>query len=218
MKRIPAPSRLTKLSSFTLVELLVVMGIIAILAAVTLNIGSVALNAAKRAKAANMATQIQTACLNYYTEYSVYPVPTQGTPADVSYGTNDANDWEPLTYALCGNINVANPAATVTSTVANTRAIAFLNLKASDADANGVPVNPISPSSVAGPYFNIAINSSYSGVLGVGTSAVQNMPNFTTTAGSWAAGGGSSTAGIAVWANCNPNASTTNQAFWVHTY
>ena len=178
MKRSLSPSRLSRLSSFTLLELLVVMGIIAVLAGVLLSTINGAIRAAQRAKAANMAANIQTAAMGYYTEYSVYPVPST-TTNDVYYSTNDVTDWKNLTWALCGNINPASVTTTVTPTVANTRGIAFLNVNRSDVDANGVPLNPISPTGSTS-YFNITINSSYSGILG--TNSPSNvMPNFSGT-------------------------------------
>ena len=67
--------------SFTLVELLVVIAIIAVLAGIILSAGNTVVNLAKRAKAQNMANQLQTATQAYFTEYSVYPVPT-GVTAD----------------------------------------------------------------------------------------------------------------------------------------
>jgi prepilin-type N-terminal cleavage/methylation domain-containing protein len=152
MKRSFICLRSTRLASFTLVELLVVVTIIAVLAAVTLDVGTTVFRAAKRASASNLASQIQTAATAYYTEYSVYPIPSTATAGQDFYaGASDVSDWENITYALCGNINPYTGAAVTTATVSNTRAIAFLTLKKSDVDANGVPLNPIYPTG-AGPY------------------------------------------------------------------
>src|SRR5579871_2354995 len=103
---------------FTLVELLVVMGIIAILAGVAIAGMTSAIRFAKRTKATTMANQISTAVQNYYTEYGVYPTAdaTGGTAQDDYYDVNDnsGNTWAPLIYALCGNINPYSPAAAPT--------------------------------------------------------------------------------------------------------
>src|SRR5450755_4589888 len=80
MKQLPSRSRLPKLSGFTLIELLVVIAIIAILVAALIVGSGVAIRSAKRAQAATTANSIQTAALAYYTEYSVYPVPTSPAP------------------------------------------------------------------------------------------------------------------------------------------
>ncbi len=213
----------SKASAFTLVELLVVMGIIAILAATTLSIGGVVINAAKRAKAANTATQIQTACMGYYTEYSVYPVPS-GTTGDYGIADTDQTGWKNLIVALSGNIDPSNPSAGpggATSTVTNTRAIAFLSLKASDLSGDA-PLNPLPPNTTQ-LYFNIAMDNDYDGILGTGSttqpSPLSGLPNFTSARmGTDPTTDGSSTAGIAVWANCNGNATTKNPGFWVRTY
>jgi type IV pilus assembly protein PilA len=217
MKKIPRNSCLSKLNSFTLVELLVVIGIIAILAAVLLSTVGGILNKAKLAKAQNTATQIQTAALAYYNEYSVYPV-TSGITTDVliTDASASASAWGNLIEALCGNTSPYSPTTTVSPNIPNTRAIAFLNLKASDVDANNAPLNSLAPSS-ANPYFNIVINSSYSGVMG--TNAPTNvMPNFSTATTSSLPLTGTSTAGVAVWANCNGTTARTNPAFFAHTY
>lgn len=227
MKKTLSLRRLFRLSGFTLVELLVVIGIIAILAGVLLSVFPTVIKAAKRAKAANMATQIQTACLGYFTEYSVYPVPstvaagTDWTIADSS--STDGSNWGNLICVLCGNIHPSSPATPFTpTTITNTRNIAFLNLKASDVGSSGsgqdAPLNPLPSSTTANIYFNIAMNSSYSGVLGT-TSPSTVMPNFGTSSGSTTTTtGGTSTAGVAVWANCNGSTTLNNPAFWVHTY
>lgn len=210
--------------AFTLVELLVVIAIIAILAAATLSVGSLMIREAKKAKAANTATQIQTAALGYYTEYSVYPVPS-GTTTDykITDATGSAASWQSLIYCLSGNVHPSTALSTPTpaTVITNSRGIAFLSLKSTDVDANDGPLNPlpyISGTTTNNYYFNIAIDSDYDGVLGVGNSAVTTMPNFGSTFS--ATGGGSSTAGVAVWANCNgSSASTTQLSQWyVHTY
>jgi len=222
MKKSLARPGSSKLSGFTLVELLVVMAIIAILASVILFGGGGAIRAAKRAKAANMATQLQTAALGYYTEYSIYPDDTTAFPAGTDYviKDNDAANWKNLLVALCGNINPATGVA-ATSTVSNTRGIPFLSLKTTEVDANVGPLNPLPPDTTH-LYFNIAIDNDYNGVLGIAaSSAVTTMPNFGTgTMTSLTLSGGSSTAGIAVWANCTtkPDNTSCNSSWWVHTY
>jgi prepilin-type N-terminal cleavage/methylation domain-containing protein len=237
MKRSPARPRFFKLSGFTLIELLVVIAIIAILAAVTLGAGGAVLKSAKRAQAANMATQIQTATLAYYTEYSVYPQDTTAFTSGSDYtigdsSTTDATNWQNLLIALCGNINPNNVSGGVIASptiTTNTRNIPFLSLRQSDLSslsAKAAPANPIPVGTTSALYFNIAVNSSYSGVLGTGgTTGISNMPNFATgTTTSLTVTGGSSTVGVAVWANCTgitaPASGTMscNANFWVHTY
>lgn len=177
-----------------------------------------AIKAAERAKAANMGTQIQTACLNYYTEYSVYPVPS-GTTTDYTIAdtSSAATTWGTLIDVLCGNNSPSTGLATTPSTITNSRGIPFLSLKASDVDTHDAPLNPLPTGTEI--YFNIAFDSDYDGVLGVSPSAVTTMPNFATgTQTSLTLSGGHSTAGVAVWANCNGSTSTTNANYWVHTY
>jgi prepilin-type N-terminal cleavage/methylation domain-containing protein len=201
----------SKYSSFTLVELLVVMGIIAILASVLFAVGSSSIAAAKRVQAANLANQINTAILGYYTEYSVYPIPSTAT-TDSAAGalclSNDPTDWMPLTYALAGGINPANPTAALTgTTVSNTRAISYLTLKKNDVDpTTGVPVNPSFPNNSNGNnYFNVAMDANYDNLI-----TVANTTNGTLNV--------VIAQGSAVWANCNTTATSTNSAFWVKTY
>jgi prepilin-type N-terminal cleavage/methylation domain-containing protein len=223
-----ARSRLSKLSSFTLVELLVVIGIIAILAAVLMSAGNMAIKAALRAKAANTATQIQTACLNYYTEYSVYPVGSATTDGGAQIGdtASSATSWGNLIEALSGNIKPSTGLAATQTAITNSRGIAFLSLRAADVDSSDAPKNPLpaGTGSSSEIYFNIAMDADYDGVLGA-TPSTAVLPNFASgTTTSLTVTGGSSTAGVAVWANCTgtiapaSGSMSCNANWWVHTY
>jgi prepilin-type N-terminal cleavage/methylation domain-containing protein len=208
---------------FTLVELLVVMGIIAILAAILTPAINSALRAAKRSKAGTIASQIQTAATAYYTEYGVYPVPTTAMPStDVLIPDTDNANWSAVLYALCGNMNPYDNSTTApTGAPTNTHAVSFLGLKNSDVDTKNGPLNPLPPDATH-LYFNMAIDGDYSGVIGNTGSAVNGeMPNFTkSTSSSVDLTTGSTTAGVAVWANCTtmPSSPSGNANFWVHTY
>jgi len=74
MKQSPFRSRSSKLSSFTLVELLVVIAIIAILAALTLTAGSGVMAKASRSRAAAEIQGLSTALEGYKTDNGVYPL------------------------------------------------------------------------------------------------------------------------------------------------
>ncbi len=217
MKRLKSRSRLAKLHSFTLVELLVVMGIIAILASVLVVSAGSIIRQAKRAKFNATATSIQTSVLNYYTEYSVYPVPPNTTTDFLIDDTDSAGNWKNLILCLSGNINPLTGASDTSSTITNSRAIAFLSLKKADvydstATTKVAPINPLPPDTNH-KYMNIAMDGNYDGVIG--TDGAVAMPNFS---GSFATTGGSTTQGVAVWANCNGSTTSTNANFWVHTY
>ena len=219
-------------SGFTLVELLVVIAIIAILAAVLSVSAGAAINAAKRAKAQNQATQIQTAIVNYYTEYGVYPLTSAQSSANQDVllgptgGTGTSNTGEAdLFLALCGNINASAPSTPLPGNVPNTRNIAFLTPKKSDVDPNGVVVNPFSGTKGPYYYFSIAIDADYSGVLGDTGGVLTSMPDFinwkNNTSMQPVTGG--ITQSSAVWSCCDP-ANLANwgnsqlPSDWVHTY
>jgi len=210
MKRLKSRSRFAKPQGFTLVELLVVIGIIVILAAVISVAGTAAIRSAKRAKANSMAANIQTAVMAYYTEYGVYPIPstaTAGNDYEIHDTAANASAWGNLIYALCGNVNPYSPTTTMTSTVSNTRSIAFLQFKATDVDSNPAPLNPFDTVSggvvsngTGSVYFNVAMDGNYDGILGTGgATGISDMPNFAAGATT----GGTTSAGAAVWVNCN---------------
>jgi len=228
MKQSHVGLRSPKQAGFTLVELLVVMVIIAILISVLLPAVNSALRSALRVKAGNLGTQIQTAVTSYYTEYSLYPVPSSFAGSGDFYASDtDGTDWAPLIEGLSGNLSPASPATAITSatTGLNTRNIPFLQLKASDVSVTApidCPVNPL-PYSKSNPYFNIVMDSDYSGLAGdSGGAKTAIMPNF----GAYTAVGtptcltAGTTVGVAVWANCNITTVTTkwNPSWFVHTY
>jgi len=226
MKRSSLSSCRGKKSGFTLIELLVVIGIIAILAAVLFPAGTAAINAAKRAKANATISQIQTAVMAYNTEYSVWPVPT-ATTTDTLIGDSSATDatsWQTLICVLCGNVHPSDGTAftAVAAGPTNTRSIAFLNLKSSDVftttTGKDAPKNPLPTSTTAGLYYNIAMDSDYDGILGVSPSSVTTMPNFATSTTGTINTGGTSTAGVALWGNCNGSATSANPSFYVKTF
>jgi prepilin-type N-terminal cleavage/methylation domain-containing protein len=216
--------------AFTLVELLVVMGIIAILAAIVIAGISSALRFAKRTKAGATATQIQTAMQNYYAEYGVYPTqtgyPAAATGGDALYtGTaSSATGWQNLMVALCGNVNPLTGVATV-GNVTNTRGIAYLTPVRGDLDTTyGIPANPFG-SSATSPYFYMAVDTDYSGVVGdSGAAQTQGLPDFskysTNYMGATLASG--TPGGVAVWCTCDQSVGTVAKpspaAWWAHTY
>lgn len=227
MKRPSFRSRPSHSSGFTLVELLVVIGIIAILASVLFPVVGASINAAKRSKASVEAGQIHTSVLAYFTEYSLYPVPTSApASADLLISDYDTTNWKAIIYGLCGNINPYDSSTTAPATAApNARAIAFLSLKSSDVDSAGGPKNPLAisatPSATSASYFNMAIDNDYSNIVGDSGTAQGALPDFvksTTTAMVKLGAANGIPGGVAIWANCNGSATTTNPAFWVHTY
>lgn len=216
-------------SGFTLVELLVVMGIIAILAGVIgVSVGS-AIKYAKRTKSSSMATSIQTAVQNYYTEYGVYPTPSGfgdgATPTDAYYDGGSSSGWKDLITALCGDMNPASSPPTVLTPTPdlNTRKIAFFTPSRSDIDvagSTGVPQNPFYTSGGTYPqFYYMIIDTDYSGIAG-DTGSAPMIPDFS---GTNVASGKAVVGGVIVWSpNDQPLTSSaanpSKSAFWSHTY
>jgi len=212
-------------SGFTLVEMLVVIGIIAILASVLFSVGGSAIRAAQRARASQIANSLQTAALNYYNEYNAYPVPT-GTTGDLLIPDTDAATWPLWIEALCGNVNPFNSTTVAPTTIANSRNVAFLTMKGSDlvSMTDPAPKNPL-PAIAANNSFNIVFDSNYDNIVGdtpitgSTTTAGSPMPDFVnSTSGSIKALVNGASGGVAVWADCNSSIVKENPNFFVHTY
>jgi prepilin-type N-terminal cleavage/methylation domain-containing protein len=210
-------------SGFTLVELLVVIGIIAILASVVAVAAGAAINQAKRTRAAALATQLQTAVSSYYTEYGVYPVPA-GTTTDILFQT--APQWQPLTVALNGGVDPGNPIGgqVAGNGISNTRQIAYISLNHSDLDTTVTPAAPKTPfkdNKGKPQYFYMAVDSDYSNIIG-DTGGNTTPPDFASAKASDTAlpGGKAISGSVAIWANCDPttNGTKTHPNLWIHTY
>jgi prepilin-type N-terminal cleavage/methylation domain-containing protein len=213
--------------AFTLVELLVVMGIIAILVGVVIAGVSSAIRFAKRTKANALAVNIQTAVQSYYTEYGIYPVAGTVTIDDYYDGVSNGAKWQNLMFALCGNTDPYSGSTTLPSgsIPPNTRNIVFLTPTRSDIDATfHTPRNPFT-ASVSGtfaPYFYMVVDSDYSGI--VGDSSTTKIPDFSGTNYTGTTLPKGLPGGVVVWSSSDqPTAGGTaakpsNPAWWAHTY
>ena len=113
-------------NAFTLVELLVVIGIIAILMGLLFAGGRAVQQQAKRTQAKNDLAQIVTAVNAYYTEYGKYPVVTDDTPI-----ANTSDLFYTLRAIASGTANIGN--------AANPRKIVFISPP--DVKDPGTPVS-----------------------------------------------------------------------------
>jgi prepilin-type N-terminal cleavage/methylation domain-containing protein len=94
---------------FTLIEMLVVIGIIAILATIAIPTGNIVLKKARELQAKTAMKGLEIAIKGYQTEYNRYPLAVADTEDTKVYDTGDAADGGPLLTALMAQDNTTNP-------------------------------------------------------------------------------------------------------------
>lgn len=162
------PQSSTRISAFTLIELLTVITIIAILMGLLFPAIGVAKDQARKAEAKTAVTGIATAVKQYYTEYGKYPLGDLGSsqsPQDVIFGDNTASNQKLFDIlrnvgAGPGQPNQYNPRAIVffdgkTASDANNPKSGFATQDAANGVTKGSFVDPW------GYQYRICIDANY---------------------------------------------------------
>ncbi|WP_051946374.1 prepilin-type N-terminal cleavage/methylation domain-containing protein [Verrucomicrobium sp. BvORR106] len=94
---------------FTLIEMLVVIGIIAILATIAIPTGNIVLRKARELQAKTAMKGLEIAIKGYQTEYNRYPLAGAEAADTKVYDTSDAESGGALLAALLATDTTANP-------------------------------------------------------------------------------------------------------------
>ncbi len=162
-------------SAFTLIELMVVVGIIALLIGFLFPVFQGVQNQAKKVQAKNDVTEIVTAVNAFYTEYGKYPIVTTDTPLTTAQLADLFYTLRALALGSANALDAANPRKIVFLTVpdAKDQNAPRSGIKTSDGrwydpwgNAYGVAIDGTYDNSVANPYSsNAGSNPLQAGVI-----------------------------------------------------
>lgn len=187
---------------YTLIELMVVITIIAILAAVSIPAFGIVQKMMAKTRAKTLCVSIATAINQYNAEYMVYPDAVTGVTAfgdDKGLAADNTAGWVAMCSTLNGNKNLYT-ADDVTPVTANTRNIPYLSVNRRDLHTTGYIKDPLN--SAGNTSFELRMDCNYDNIL-------TDIPNLTS------AGGDSKISNpVAVWSTANG----TNQKDWVGSY
>ena len=145
-------------SGFTLIELMVVIGIIAILVAMTVPVVGRAIDSARRGQASTEVKGIEAALLQYYNEYGRFPHGNDPGGSDYRYGEGGNADNRNLMNVLRAVDNTAgNPGHS-----ANPRRIVFLEIPDRSLSPQGDYIDPW------GEQYNVLVDTSFDGDITIG--------------------------------------------------
>jgi prepilin-type N-terminal cleavage/methylation domain-containing protein len=162
-------SVLGRLAAFTLIELLIVISIIAILAALALPAVGGAIKSARKAEVRSMANQIKAAVSTYYAEYGIYPTNTETFPANAEF------------------------LATITarSTNNNRRMVRFMEVPSKFSNASGI-VTPLKFYKEGQSNFTVVVDHNFDGQIALPGTNINasvavyvNDPDGTNVIGTW---------------------------------
>lgn len=163
-------------SAFTLIELLVVIAIIAILGGLGFAGAQKAMEAARRAQATVLMSNVKLAINSYQSDYSRLPIPTDNAGQD--YIISEPEDWRELTSMLIGNKDPLTGEKLDETRFPNARENTYLEVQRKDLDNDGALKDP--SFGKANGYFVLVLDGDYDGAVVVPPdSATMNLTEDT---------------------------------------